>query len=125
MKRLGIAALLAAMAVAPFAAQADDIPDGADCNATTTGVHLGIASAEDPTTYPPDDADRGAVCVNDGSTTVLYVGGEAVAEEEPGEETGVACGAVIVGGETLAGKADWDNAGADGEAGTADDEHCD
>jgi len=115
-KRLSIAALLAVMAVAPFAG-ADDIPDGADCDASTTGAHVGIASAEDPTTYPTDDVDRGAVCVSDGSTTVLYIGGEAAAEEEPGEETGVACGAVIVNGETLAGDADWD----DDEAGT----HCD
>jgi len=115
-KKLSIAVLLAAMAVAPFAG-ADDIPDGADCDAETTGAHVAIAQSDDPTTYPVEDADRAALCVSDGETTLLYIGGEAQAEEEPGADTGIACGAVIVNGETLAGNADWDNE----DAGT----HCD
>ncbi|HEX9711347.1 MAG TPA: hypothetical protein VGB52_02205 [Actinomycetota bacterium] len=115
MRKLALAALLAAMAVAPFAAQADDIPDGADCNSTA-------ASGAFTNT---DEPDRGAVCVNVEGTTVLYVGGEAQAEEPENQGSGGACGAVIVADQTLTGDPDWDNAGADGEAGTADDEHCD
>lgn len=115
MKKLLLATMLAALAVAPFAAQADDIPDGADCASTADS---GVYASE-------SEQDRAALCLNAEGTTVFYIGGEAQAEEEGDPAFGGACGAIIVADSTVAGNADWDNAGADGEAGTADDEHCD
>lgn len=114
MKRIGLAGLLAVAVLVPLGAQADDIPDGAACQAGTA----------DPVTLG-SEPDRGAVCVHAYGTTVFYIGGEAQAEEEGDPAFGGACGAIIVMDEEVAGDPDWDNAGADGEVGTADDEHCD
>lgn len=117
MKKWLLVATVAALSLAPFASQADDIPDGADCAAGADPITLAVVDG--------GEEDRGAVCVAAEGTVVLYVGGEAQAEEEGDPAAGGSCGAVIVAGTALAGEPDWDNAGEDGEAGTEDDEHCD
>lgn len=114
-----ILALLAVVAFAVVPAMADDIPDGADCAASSgpASVSHAVLSGADPTTA---EVDRGAVCVSDGDASngaELYVGGEIQAEEEGNPDVGGACGAIIAGGSTLSGDPDWDNE----EAGT----HCD
>lgn len=96
MKRFSIAAIIVALAIAPFTAQADDIPDGQDCRDGTADP---VATGSEP--------DRGAVCINAGGTVILYIGGEGQAEEEPG--TGGACGTIIVADQTFTGTDDWDN----------------
>jgi hypothetical protein len=121
---LGVFALVVAV---PILGTANDISDGQDCAESAQGasVEHAVLNGDDPTTA---ELDRGAVCLSDGDDANgadVYVGGEIQAEEEGNPDFGGACGAIIVGGEPLAGDADWDNAGADGIAGTADDEHCD
>lgn len=108
MKKLIIAALAAMVAVAlalPLgSASANDVQDGAEC-ATTTGPSV------DPVGPAPvgsnDEADRGSACVAAGGTAVVYIGGELDAEEEGNPDAGGACGAVIVGGQAVAGDPDW------------------
>jgi len=108
MKKLLIATFMAALAVAPFAAQADDIYDGKDCrDGNAEPAAAGAASGE--------DADRGSVCVYNEGSVIFYIGGEAQAEEEAG--TGGACGSIIIMDQNVTGDEDWDNA----EQGT----HCD
>src|SRR5687767_9816969 len=117
MRRFFVAALLALGMLVPMGAMAHDVPDGQDCrDGNAAPAALGATSGQ--------DSDRGAACVNAGGTTVFYLGGEAQSEDDPG--TGGACGAVIVADNSLTGadNDDWDNAGADGIEGTADDEHC-
>ncbi|HVF12911.1 MAG TPA: hypothetical protein VNA87_07485 [Actinomycetota bacterium] len=115
MRRLGITLLLALGLLIPMGAMANDVPDGQDCrDGNAAPASLGATSGA--------DADRGAACVHAGGTTVFYLGGEAQSEDNPG--SGGACGSLIVAGNTLQGTDDWDNAGADGIEGTADDEHC-
>ena|SRR5687767_1628598 len=115
MRRLGITLLLALGLFIPMGASAHDVPDGQDCReGTAAPASLGATSGA--------DADRGAACVHAGGTTVFYLGGEGQSEDDPG--TGGACGAIIVADNTVTGTDDWDNAGADGVEGTADDEHC-
>lgn len=100
MKRFIAAAAVAALMFVPSFAGADDIEDGADCRSgSAEPVALGAANGE--------DADRGSFCVHANGTTVLYVGGEAQSETDPG--TGGACGAIIVADQTLSGTDDWDN----------------
>jgi hypothetical protein len=118
MRKLTLTALAIASLAIPVTASADDIPDGADC-AATTGPSLQVPAG------PDGDNDRGYACVAGGGVAVAYIGGELQAEEEGNPDAGGACGAVIVGGQVLSGNADWDNAGPDGEEGTEDDQHCD
>lgn len=119
MRKLVLAAFAIASLAIPFTASADDIPDGADC-----------ASQSDPVAFqlptgPDGNADRGYGCVAAQGHVVAYIGGEARPENPANAGSGGACGAIIVADQTVTGDPDWDNAGADGEAGTADDEHCD
>ena len=108
-------ALLAIVMVVPMAARANDVPDGQDCrDGNAAPVTLAALSG--------GETDRGEACANAGGVTVFYIGGEIQSEDNPG--TGGACGSLIVGGSTVTGTDDWDNAGADGVPGTADDEHC-
>ena len=109
MRKLLLVGLAAAIATAPFAGSAHqkDVQDARDCagDAGPATVVLGVAD-DDPMAPDVENADRGSVCVKDPSNggTLVYVGGEAQSESNPGEETGVACGAVIVGGMVLAGE---------------------
>lgn len=115
MKRLAIAAFVAALMVAPFTAQADDIHDAQECReGTAEPVALGAVEGE--------DADRGSFCVHADGFTALYVGGEAQAEEEPG--TGGACGTIIILDENVTGEEDWDSDGGTPND-PSDDTHCD
>lgn len=115
MRRFAVALLLTLGMTIPMGAMASDVPDGQDCrNGNAAPASLGATSGA--------DADRGAACVHANGTTVFYLGGEAQSEDDPG--TGGACGSFIVADQTLTGTDDWDNAGADGVKGTADDEHC-
>ncbi len=105
MRRFLITCLLATVAIVPLASQADDVNDAAECRAGTADP-VRVGAAADPGNV--DNADRGSVCVHSGGDAVVYVGGEAQAEENPG--TGGACGAVIVGGENLTGSSEnWND----------------
>lgn len=115
MRRVALVVLLALAMLVPFASLASDVPDGQDCRD-------GNAAPATAAAANGGETDRGAACVNADGTTVLYIGGEAQSEDDPG--TGGACGAIIIAGETQTGEDDWDNAGEDGIAGTADDQHC-
>lgn len=117
MRKVLLVLALASAMVLPLGAFANDVPDGEDCRNGAAPATLAAAGG--------GEADRGAACVAANGTVLLYVGGEAQAEEEGNPTYGNACGAIIVGGQELAGSHDWDNAGPDGVAGTADDEHCD
>lgn len=126
-RTLGILAVLALVFAVPMLGAANDIKDGQDCAESEQGatVENAVLDGADPTTA---ELDRGAVCVSDGDDANgadVYVGGEVQAEEEGNPDYAGACGAIIVGGNALAGEADWDNAGEDGIEGTEDDEHCD
>ena len=115
MKKLILAGLVSAMMIAPFASQADDITDGAECRGGETGVTAHVLSAEEPN---PDDVDRAALCVSDGSDAVLYIGGEAQAEEDGNPDVGGACGAIIIAGTNVT---DSDENWNDPDSG----DHCD
>jgi len=115
MKRL-IVLLVLAMGMLPFAAGADDIPDGADCERGEAAPFTHhYQSLEDPTTADPANADRSSTCVYANGTTVFYIGGELQAEEEPG--FGGTCGSINVMGEGVdSGEGqDWNN----------ENSHCD
>lgn len=107
MRKLLLAGFIAALIAAPFAGSAHqkDIEDARDCAASAgpASVVLGVQD-DDPMAPDADNADRGSVCVKDADGgTLLYVGGEIQADNA-GEETGVACGAAIVAGTTVAGE---------------------
>lgn len=127
-KALAVAAIIAFAVALPLLGSASDIPDGADCGNAAQGasVHHAVLEGGDPTTA---ELDRGAVCVSDGNASngaEIYLGGEAQAEEEGNPDFGGACGAIVLGGDSLTGSSpDWDNPGPDGTPGTADDQHCD
>src|SRR5688572_14543206 len=115
MRKLAISLLMALGLLVPMGAMANDIPDGQDCrDGNAAPVTLAATSG--------GETDRGAGCVNANGTTVFYLGGDGQSEDDPG--TGGACGAIIIADNTVTGTDDWDNAGADGIEGTADDEHC-
>ena len=103
------------IAAAPFAVQADDINDASECRAGTADpIRVGaVENAGDV-----DNADRGSVCIHNGGDAVLYVGGEAQAEEDGNPSFGGACGAIIVNGQNLT---DADENWNDPEEGN----HCD
>lgn len=125
MKRF-ILLLAMGLAALPFAAQADDIPDGEDCqNGEAAPYTHHYQSLDDPTTADPNNLDRSSTCIHVEGTTVFYIGGELQAEEDPG--FGGTCGSIIVMGEGVdsGNGQDWNNAGPDGEPGTEDDQHCD
>lgn len=118
MRKVLLVVVLAFAMILPLGAFANDVPDGADCrDGGAAPATLAVAGG--------GEADRGAACVSNDGTALLYVGGEIQAEEEGNPDYGNACGAIIVNGEEVAGSHDWDNAGADGIEGTSDDEHCD
>lgn len=110
MKKIGFLLVVLALGVAP--GFANDIPDGADCAATDApGSVTTFLNAEDPTTA---EVDRGAICVSDGDASngaEFYIGGEAQAEVDGDPAYGGACGAIIVGGEPVAGEPDWNTEG--------------
>lgn len=116
--------LVLALGLAPIFSQASDVPDGQDCANAAAGPSVTF----NPDPNDPANADRGAVCVSDGSSAngaELYVGGELQAEEEGDPDAGGSCGALIVGGTTLAGDPNWDNPDPDGDPETDDATHCD
>ncbi|HEX9712998.1 MAG TPA: hypothetical protein VGB52_10675 [Actinomycetota bacterium] len=125
--RWAMVLIVAVMAVS-MTAGADDIPDGATCqrgDAAPFTHHY--QSFDDPGSADPSNAERAAVCVHAEGTTVFYLGGEVVAEEEPQFGPTGTCGSVIVLNEGLdsGNGQDWNNSGPDGQKGTADDQHCD
>jgi Ni/Co efflux regulator RcnB len=98
MRRFLIAAAITAIAAAPLAGSAhpNDIQDVEDCRDSNDPATVELAVVDDPEDV--DNADRGSVCVKDPNNdgrVLLYVGGEVQADN-PGAETGVACGAVVV-----------------------------
>lgn len=117
MRKVLLVLALAFAMVLPLGAFANDVPDGEDCRNGAAPATLAAAGG--------GEADRGAACVAANGTVLLYVGGEAQADEPANQGYGNACGAIIVGDQVLAGDSDWNNNGPDGVAGTADDEHCD
>lgn len=117
MKKISVVLLLAVAMLLPLGASAGDVPDGADCRAGQAPVYsMG------------NEADRGQVCVQADygypyprTITLLYIGGEASAENSGG----MPCGAIIVAGQTVYGTDDWDNPDPDGNPNTNDGRHCD
>lgn len=123
-KMLALLAVGAIALVMPFAGLANDVPDGADCDAGATGA------------YTTGQQDRSAICLNAGGFTVFYLGGEAQPEEAENQDgfQGL-CGSVTVAGQTQGsghsggtgggGPGDWSwthtHPGPDGILGTADD----
>jgi hypothetical protein len=96
---LVLTAVTTGLLLVPSAGSANHVPavpDGLDCANLPAGAHPVTTSEQ----------DRGAACVSDGNAyngAEYYVGGDAATEEDypdtPENDTGEACGAVIVGGQ--------------------------
>ena len=106
MRKFLLAGLVAAMSFAPIAgmAHSDGNEDAKTCRAGSAEP-LVVGAADDQSA---DNVDRASLCVHAEGTTVLYIGGEAQSEDNPG--TGGACGAIIIADENVTGSdEDWNS----------------
>jgi len=116
MRRI-IVGLIAAAALVPAAAGANDVPDGRDCRRAEESSVTTVANGA-------TEADRLAICVKGGGMTLLYFGGEMQSDDPRNDGFAGTCGAVIVADQPIASGnhgEDWDDPGGPG---SADDFHC-
>lgn len=114
MRKLLFAGLaVTALAIAP-SALADDtgevIKDADQCAATGTTAEANVSNQDD---------GRGYACVAAEGTVLFYIGGEAQSEQNPGQ--GGACGAIVLGGQTVTGDTGWND---DSNPDDTNPEHC-